>query len=505
MSNARFKLATLIDLAAQLKRDEELPNQELRTRDRRIGKTLVHLQAKPRIQLARWLETVRPEAGDSPGQTYSRIQHLGTLLLAAIGLITGWGAAAAVFYYDGTHPVNVVNVIAVFVFLQLAMLILLVITLLPSAVLRLLPGARAVQETLRLLNPGRLRNLASRFVPHARRESLSQLVGTGKTYRVLYGRVERWGMVVASQWFAVMFNLGAIAGALALISFSDLAFSWSTTLQVDADRLHRVTSVLAAPWARALPSADPSPELIRHSRHFRLQESQTEPVDPSVLAGWWEFLILCMAGYGLLPRIVTVLTASWRFGAAMDRAMLQLPGVPELLDRLNRQLVVTASTEPSSAEPGPAADAGPAAPVRVGDAYALVHWAEVASSDQNLEAWAARQWSAPPAKVFSAGGAHSLAQDREVIQQLGALSGSMPVLVAVKAWEPPVAECVDFLVALRQQLGKGREVQVIPLSRRPDGALQPPGDRHFGQWQRRLKGIGDPWLSARRLPAGGAA
>lgn len=506
MPTTQNKLTTLIDLAAQLQRDEDAPTQELRRRDRPIGQALADLRSRPRRQLGEWLARVRPPEDESPGRTSTRIHHLGTLLLGAAGLVTGWGAATAAFYYDGTDPVNVINVLAIFVVLQLMLLVLLVITLLPSSVLRLIPGARSVQEALRLLHPGRLRSLAARFVPQAHRQAVARIFGSGAAHRRLYGRVERWGMVVASQWFAVMFNLGALTGALALVAFSDLAFSWSTTLNLDAERLHRITSTLALPWAQLVPAAHPSAELIEHSRHFRLDDVEPLPYDPALLATWWKFLILCMICYGLIPRLITVCIASWRFGAAIDRAMLQLPGVSQVLDRLNREWVVTASDEPAGGTP-PTVDTGPPAPAdaRATGRYALVNWAEVVPANRDLEAWAARQWDAPPAAVYAAGGAHSLQEDQEVIRQLARLAPTSPVLVAVKAWEPPVAECIDFLTALRQRLGNGREVQVLPLSRRPDGDLQPPADRHFLQWQRRIRQTGDPWLSARRLAHGEAA
>ena len=118
--------------------------------------------------------------------------------------------------------------------------------------------------------------------------------------------MDRWVIAQSSQTFAVFFNVGALASALYLVAFSDLAFSWSTTLQLEAADLQRWTDLLSAPWAPFFAGARPSPELIETTRYFRLQDgSFPAAVSPAGLGGWWPFLVMCMAVYGLLPRLLT--------------------------------------------------------------------------------------------------------------------------------------------------------------------------------------------------------
>jgi hypothetical protein len=52
-----------------------------------------------------------------------------------------------------------------------------------------------------------------------------------------------------SQTAAVMFNVAGLGTALALVTFSDLAFGWSTTLDVPSVTASRIVQAIAAPRA----------------------------------------------------------------------------------------------------------------------------------------------------------------------------------------------------------------------------------------------------------------
>jgi hypothetical protein len=264
---------SIVDLAAQLDRDRKKPEAKLRRRDRDIGLDLASLGRSPHKQVLAWLSRVSDRNLSQLGARLTRALRLGTVLLGIAGLILGWLTATAVFYYDGSQPVNVINILVVFVGAQLGLIVLLLITFIPCSLLRWLPGARSVVEILDLLSPGRLQKLASRYLPAEYRQRGETLLGSSRAHRVLYGRMEKWLVTFSSQFFAVTFNVGALLSCLYLILFSDLAFSWSTTLQVTATDIHSLTQALATPWSRLIPDADPSLALIDASRYYRLREA----------------------------------------------------------------------------------------------------------------------------------------------------------------------------------------------------------------------------------------
>src|SRR5690606_17221665 len=127
-----------------------------------------------------------------------------------------------------------------------------------------------------------------------------------RSRRSLYADVERWTLFALAQRFGVAFNLGALVVALVLIAFSDLVFSWSTTLDVDAASVHRGVRAVALPWSW-LPAAVPSLEVVEASQWSRMQgrfvggTSADEAV--RLAARWWSFLVAGLACWGLAPRL----------------------------------------------------------------------------------------------------------------------------------------------------------------------------------------------------------
>lgn len=450
---------TLIDLAIQLRRDEALPQDTLRSRDRAIGQRLGASKsdagqppqnAADRAGLATaWLD----ELDDPPRRGGEALGVVG-FVAVGLGLLLGYGAAMALFYYDGQAPVNVVRVLAVFVALQVVTLLLFALAAAPGS----LPGGRS----LRALSPGRLAALVARWLPGETRDAVAQIVGRGGAHQRVYGRVQKWQVLAWSQAMALAFNVAALGGSLQLIVFSDLAFGWSTTLQVDEDAMYAVTSALSKPWETFWADAVPTPKLVAETRTNRV-EALGDQIDPATAAGWWPFLVACIAVYGVLPRVVTLILTRWRLRRAAVRAVAFTPGVDRLCDRLGAALVETRAAEheadgtnTSEAQEVFAASAG---------VHAVIRWADAPHDGEALHA----------------GGGRALDDDRRAIAE--ASRGEGVVRVVVKAWEPPVLELLDFLGDLRKSLGDGRAIEVQPVGE---------GDRAV--WRKKLASVGDPWL-----------
>jgi hypothetical protein len=80
------------------------------------------------------------------------------------------------------------------------------------------------------------------------------------------------------------------------------------------------------------------------------------------------------------------------------------------------------------------------------------------------------------------------------IAALGAAPRELPVAVLVKAWEPPLLELQDFLAALRDALGDGRVVALVPVARDARGEPVAPDAGVRATWRRAVEQSGDPWL-----------
>ena len=518
MASPHPTLADLIDLHDRLVADEEVDPQELARRDRRIGRELDHLAEQPPRQLAAWLHRVDDEASrdlarplDRHDHWATRVQRLATLGVLVFGLLIGIAAAAGVFSYRGDHPVNVVWVLAVFVALPMALLMPWALAAVPSARVRWLPGAVALHDAAVLLSPGRVVGLAKRWLPQTQRDRLERFGGSAAAHSRQYGRVHRWTVLAASQALAGAAVTGGLLALLVLVVFSDLAFAWSTTLDVSPEAFHDITAWVAWPWGWLLPQAVPSAELVRSTQYYRLDPARggQAALDAAALGGWWPFLAMAMLTYGVLPRLATFAFSRWRLSRAIAEAMARTPGAERVLQRLNGPLVETsgegnlgARVDKEKVETPPLQRGGFAA-------AAVINWAGVPLSDE-----AVGDRVGNVRGVWHAGGGRSLEEDAAVVREVAASmrepdipdasladSLSVGVVVLVKAWEPPLLEAVDFLRDLRDAVGDGVPMVVVPLDRGEDGRMETADAESQGviQWRKRVRASGDPWLSVGRL------
>jgi hypothetical protein len=479
-------LARLIDLALQLEADAQRPAEELRRRDRVLGQQLGASSGDARLRA--WLERVRPADPGSTGARAARALRGLSVLATGLGVLLGAGSAAALFWYDGTHPVNVVRLLGFFVGLQLLLLLGTAVLCLPERWRRRLPGLDLAKDLLVLLSPGRLVGSLRRVLPAGQREAATRFASLAGRHRRLYGDVEKWLWLATSQRFGVALHAGALGTALALVAFTDLAFGWSTTLAVDPGALHRLTNALSLPWSGLWPDAVPSATLIEATQYFRGASGGGH--DPLRSAPWWRFVAACMLCYALLPRVGLLAFASWRLGAALRRARSVVPGVYALRDRLDRSLVET--TAEGAEAPGPTPVTGvrraAAAPAPGARCAALIWAGFPLASAESL------QRVGLVATSLQRAGEGALEADAAAIAALRRAPRDELVAVVVKAWEPPVLELQDFLRALRTALGAGRVVALVPLALDAAGEPSVPDAAARAIWQHALARSSDPWL-----------
>lgn len=459
-------IADLLDLAVLLRRDEELPRQVLRERDQAIASDMASGHAGGTRRLFAWLNAMRDTANPPlPGEHAQSASRLVRLVLALVGGITGMAAAAAVLRYDGTHPVNVLYALALFVGLQLLVLVAFAAVVLPRKRFEAMP----------------LVAMAVRILPGRSRRAIEQIVGGTQSHLLVFGQVQKWLLLQWTQVFAVAFNVGGLATTLALITFRDLAFVWSTTLQPDVATVHQVTSVLSWPWAAIWPEASPSVELIAATRYNRLTPGT---LDPDMAGGWWPFLVASMVFFGLLPRMCTLMISRCRLKAAIARTFATLPGVSALHDRLEAAQVRTQATEPEQGAAVATGTSNHAAPVAPSAPMTLINWANVPIADGDAPRVVGRKFGTEIGQVLHAGGSASPEQDQSTVRSIA--SGSA-VAILVRGWEPPMLELLDFITDVRKVIGRGATIALLPLAL--DGHAV-----NAAAWRSAVGRSGDPWL-----------
>lgn len=494
-------LADVVTASAVLDGDEKRRQDSVVARDRRIGLNLPREDDRTQTLLG-WLDAVREE-DSKVDRLHDRIEQAATwcgAIITILGLILGLGAALGVFFFDGSGRVNAIGVIAVLVLLPGLFLLLFIVAALPGRFLTTVPGGRALTALARGLSPGRLASIILRFFPADFRQAWEGVAGRTIRRQTLYQGIQKWAVLRWSQLFALGFQAAALAAAICLVLFTDLAFGWSTTLTSgdpiqDAETVHRLTSTLATPWARALEAADPSASLIEESRYFRAAEHSLTSDQAARLGAWWPFIILTLLVYGLLPRLITFALADLRLNHACRFTARALPGFAPVLRRLRQAHVQTTSDEPETGTADPERSAATASfSVDPGAIGFLINWSAVPIDDGKLSEHFGLQ------TIHSAGGSASVDGDRILVEEVaGKLPADSGIILVVKAWEPPLMELVDFLRSLRASLPNGSPIIIVPVGV-DSGTQIGDGTREQVEiWRRKIAGLGDPWLEVRSV------
>ncbi len=489
MLRGAVTISELVDLEAQLARDRDAPADTLELRDRSLLGSARAGGRQPGELLRAWLAGLREQepAALFPGRAVSGALRGLEAVLAVAGLVLGWAAAAALLQYGGEHPVNVWDVLLLFVGVQvLLLLLLLAVLVLPLAGL----GAGflgPVRAAVAAVYP----RLAARLGRGARAEEWRVLWHRLRSRRSLYAQVEPWLLLGTTQLFAVAFNVGALLGCLRLVVFSDLAFAWSTTLvELDAGRFHALVSALAWPWSGLWPDAVPTLSLVEATRYSRLEGAYLDAgngraADPALVGGWWRFLLAAIATYGLAPRAVLLAAGRWRQARLLARLPLDDAEVARVLRRLSEPHVETRALAPEAAAPAEPGALAPSPNAGPGRRCAVVLWRDVPPSPA-LQAAVAHHAGRELGPLLPAGG-----RDGGEAPTVAALDGADQVLVVAEGFEAPDRAALRLVRQLRLALGPRRRVVVVLVELEAD-RVGPAPEAEVRMWRDGLARLEDP-------------
>lgn len=479
-NQGRFGLAELIDLEVQLASDRDRPSDELIARDRAIALRWEDDPKTAHELLARWLHSLkRQSTAPSPGGRFERTHGVVIWLVIAVFGLIGAAVALAVLQFTGDHPINVLVVLGVFVFLQWLNLLGTIAAFVWS---RSSPGLIAHLPLTALFRRSIVRMLgaddAGRFLAR----------------RSLYARVERWVLFRVMQLGAVAFNVGAIATFVAAVSFTDLAFAWSTTLQIGAEGLQRFCEILALPWRLWLPDAVPSIALVEATQYFRLDAAYvnapagTRVQDPAVAGGWWPFLLMCLLVYGLIPRLVLAVWGSFGMRRAFRKLPFDTPEEAEVIVRLTTPRVRRVhQNDPGNVAPLGEGHRPLGRPERfsTNEPAIAVRWRDAEISNKAFLSRLQERFGAVVEGPIASAGGHDHSEDEAL---LGRLRGNgQPVLVLAEPWNAPDRAFKRLVRSLREDGQSRRTIYVL---------LTPGGDDEQREvWAGYLAELADPYIA----------
>jgi hypothetical protein len=368
----------------------------------------------------------------------SKYLHYLTLFTSLFGfvlLVVGFFTGFALLSYSGAEPVNVIYLLLVMVGLPLLSMLL---TLLSSFTGNIGANFFCHFSPLYFLEKG------VNFLPFAMKIDFSALPFSST--------LAKWIFLQRLQLFSFLFALGLFLALVLTIISKDIAFAWSSTLEIDPVVFQNTLAMLATPWQSFFPSAVPSLELVEISHYFRLGDKldATMVQNADKLGAWWKFLAMATLTYALILRLLFWFMMKVGFQKQLKKEVMALAGVKKLLKEFSSPFVSTQSVKHEQ-HLELTEEASMSASETLSDSYAsLLAWNYAEKTllllqDHNKIA---------AKNIAVVGGRNSFSEDKAIVDNLKG-----KILLYVKAWEPPTMDFMDFLADVLEK----KEVVIVEI------------------------------------------
>ncbi len=471
-----------------------------------------------------WLQhqRSRPLFGEHrPGKEVTQALAAFRVGLTTLAIILGTTTTATLLRYDGTQPTN----LAGFLCLLLGGQILLVCITLSTILYRrfgLLQTREAplhhsiqglFQRTLEWIHRKREAQL-----PAESRLRLNAFFGTLTKHHGHYHPILIAHLGSTVQRFGVWFNLAALTTLCLLVTVSDRAFGWQSTLKISAHQVHQGTRLLSLPWSWILPNASPKLEEIEGSRIFLKDGIRT--LAQRDLVAWWPFLIGALITYGLIPR--SLLWLGYRHFLHRSLATLTFDSLS--CDRLwesmrTEVLKTTADPLPPPAVPPsvapPKHDPPPSNPTDSEPSDAVDRSAVViiepelakridrARTDAALGdqiGWTISEWIHLPDEL------ESWSEFWRRTQALRTQASFNRIILVQEAFQPPIREALEWIQEFRQAQPPSGKMMIFLVGRpREPGRRRDVCETNQRVWEQSIETLGDANLSVDKLEIEDAA
>lgn len=434
-------IARVIDILNWLDADTQPPAARA-LREQQLMPQVVSRDPFRRI-LSWWrLVSTRADPQSSGGERWLHQYRRLVLVLVCAGVIAGISAMTGVAVIDRGEPINLLLVAALFLVLPTVGWLLSVAAML----------WRAHSTGVRHGGLFGTEGFANRWLERSTNfQSLTRTWPANVSSALIEAHLQ-----MLPQWFAVGLFVGALLALVALVIFTDLAFGWSTTIEMAAGSVYSVCRWLSLPWSGWLPGAVPDLTLVEASRFFRLEDRDLDRASAVSLGQWWPFVAMCILVWGLLPRLLLMATVQFQIRRACRRMLLGHPEVQALLERLQAGgLAVTAALNRDGE--GRLIDSKQAGMKRPGaaDRVTLV-WNDCLAATTSGD-------MPEPFRGHQVNVRQTDAQWVALASSLDAVHGAtLEVLVA--GWEPPSLSLRDFLLVLNRGAVRARDILIVPVN-----------------------------------------
>jgi len=500
----------LVDFEYAIRLESTDSPDEIDQRDRKVLEKIEEDNldlASNRDLLKVWLESVKASLFPNtwnPGEvSYSAIS-LANKFLLAMALVTGLVTAAGFLSYEGSEPVNVSAYVGVFVVLQLA---LAVVTLLLIFLVRWVASAFDCFLGIRILRPlffhfaaSLMRYVASRM-DSKHRSVVMDASGDLKSLWTIYRPLLQRKAFAHFQAWAIAFNLGLIGATLIIVLFSDRAFGWQTTLQVDAEWLYQVVRITSSPWSWFAGEGVGYPSLSEIEGSRIILKDGIRSLNSEDLVSWWPYLSLGTIVYGLLPRIVFYSWGSLASRYCLKRLSFSHVEANRIAERIrsrdigfdtNADRSARGTGEPSVSASNEVSQLAPASDRRAVCLLASDYHEELSTERLKSELARTLNRQADQLDLLTL-----TAEDQLNPENLGRKLDSQErgnLFIVFASWLPPIEETRQLIRTIRKIVGSDRALHIELLGQVDSkDSFQDPKPQDVSMWKTFVRRLGDPY------------
>lgn len=426
-----------------------------------------NLQKAPTKLLLKWLhENSFRIIGELESKKYMEYLFSLSSLLGIFFFIIGFFVGLGLLSYDGQTPVNIIYYMLISIFIPILSMSISLLSMFSHG---------SFANFLTMLFPLHWIEKFLNYLPFRKKLDTFQTKFSFEFSKLLF--MERL------QLFSMFFSIGLLISLLIMVIATDIAFGWSTTLQVSSESFHSIIYYIGFVWEKIIPSAVPSIELVDISHYFRLGEKVNTSMfqNADKLGEWWKFLAMVTLFYAIIMRFLL-----WAFSKSMlekqlEKEFLSLNGVSKILREFDTPFISTQA--PKKEKHLKIVDTFKTQKIvkeekRKEQVYStILGWnfsmkeMLLVNDSQNIKA----------TNILIIGGSNSYLEDLEIVKKLKGV-----ISLYVKSWEPPTMDFVDVLEFLTDNR-RIKEVKIYPLG--TIGKQYENDDEDVAVWRRKIESM----------------
>ena len=295
----------------------------------------------------------------------------------------------------------------------------------------------------------------------------------------------------------MLFNLGALTATLLSIVFSDRAFGWQTTLQIDAETLYQYIRLSSFPWSWFAGEGQGFPTLQEIDGSRIALKDGIRSLNSENLVSWWPYLSLGIIFYGLAPRLAFNILGQFKGKRCLAKLSFSHTEANRIAERIRSATIQFDSDSPKtehvSENPTDKSIAPYPDSTASGPILCLIVSDSVKPETEDDLKTALTQTLSRSSELLTI---EYLDDKSRIASELPITIHDQSIALVFDSWMPPIEETKRLIKSVRNALQSETGLVIILLGMpSSSGEIQPPETSDLNIWKAFTRKLGDPYCS----------